>query len=247
MSRSALVTDVAPFPHTWYVPGLPSDLTTTLSSIPTQLSANIADRAQVKWIDGLRASGAKHEKTVAELRALLMRAARFECQRRSASLPVRGPELDDISDQAANDALVTIIAKLDDFRGESQFTTWAYKFVVFEVSKKIGRHFWRSGGAVVDDVDWEHVADRLSTVPQQRVEQRELFNALVRAVEQDLTDHQRKVFVAVAIAEVPVDTLAIELGSNRNAIYKTLFDARRKLRSSLASAGYTLQATPEPR
>jgi RNA polymerase sigma-70 factor, ECF subfamily len=204
------------------------------------VSANLADRTQVKWIDGLRASGAKHEKTLAELRALLLRAARFECQRRSASLPVRGPELEDIADQAANDALVTIIAKLDDFRGESLFTTWAYKFVVFEVSKKIGRHFWRSGGAVVDDIDWEEVADRLSTAPQ-RVEQRELFNALVRAVEQDLTDHQRKVFVAVAVAEVPVDTLAIELGSNRNAIYKTLFDARRKLRSSLASAGYSLR------
>jgi RNA polymerase sigma-70 factor (ECF subfamily) len=217
-----------------------------VGSIPILLPANTADGAVDRWIDGLRAPGAEHEKTLAELRALLLRAARFECQRRRASLPVSGPELEDIADQAANDALVTILGKLDDFQGESLFTTWAYKFVVFEVSKKIGRHFWRSGAAVVDDVDWERVADRLSAAPQHQVEQRERFDALVRAVEQDLTEHQRKVFVAVAIAEVPVDTLSIELGSNRNAIYKTLFDARRKLRASLASAGYSLQAIPEP-
>lgn len=208
------------------------------------MSADTADKAVVKWLDGLRASGAEHEKTVAQLRGLLLRAARFECQRRRAALPVTGPELEDIADQAANDALVTILAKLADFRGESLFTTWAYKFVVFEVSKKIGRHFWRTGSPAVDDVDWERIRDGLITAPQQRVEQRELFEELLRAIEQDLTEHQRKVFVAIALAEVPVDALAVELGSNRNAIYKTLFDARRKLRSSLAAAGYTPAATP---
>jgi RNA polymerase sigma-70 factor, ECF subfamily len=201
-------------------------------------------RTVVQWLDGLRASGAEHDETVAKLRALLLRVARFECGRRQASLHVRGPELDDIAHQAADDALVTILGRLDEFRGDSRFTTWAYKFVVFEVSTKIGRHFWRTGSTTASaDVDWEGVADRLAVAPEQRAEQRDMLEALARAVRRDLTDHQRRVFVAIALNEVPADALAAELGSNRNAVYQTLFEARRRLRASLAAAGYALQAT----
>jgi RNA polymerase sigma-70 factor, ECF subfamily len=211
------------------------------------VSADAADRTDVEWMAGLRASGVQRDTTVAELRDLLLRVARFECERRRGLLRVRGPELEDIAHQAANDALVSIMAKLDEFRGESRFTTWAYKFVMFQVSTKIGRHFWRTSSATVGEpVDPERIADRLATPPDQRAEQRELLAALARAVEQDLTAHQRKVFVAIALDDVPVDALAAELGSNRNAVYKALFDARRKLRASLAGAGYAVGATPEP-
>jgi RNA polymerase sigma-70 factor, ECF subfamily len=211
------------------------------------VSPDAADRTVVEWMAGLRASGAQRDKTVAELRELLLRVARFECERRRGMLRVRGPELEDIAQQAANDALVSIMAKLDEFRGESRFTTWAYKFVMFQVSNKIGRHFWRAGPATVGvPVDPDRIADRLATAPDRRAEQRELLEALARAVERDLTEHQRKVFVAIALDQVPVDALAAELGSNRNAVYKALFDARRKLRASLAGAGYAVSATPEP-
>jgi RNA polymerase sigma-70 factor, ECF subfamily len=211
------------------------------------VSPDAADRTVVEWMAGLRGSGVQRDHTVAELRDLLLRVARFECERRRGLLRVRGPELEDIAQQAANDALVSIMAKLDEFRGESRFTTWAYKFVMFQVSTKIGRHFWRTGSATVGEpVDPERIADRLATAPDRRAEQRELLAALARAVEQDLTAHQRKVFVAIALDDVPVDALAAELGSNRNAVYKALFDARRKLRASLAGAGYAVSATPEP-
>jgi RNA polymerase sigma-70 factor, ECF subfamily len=211
------------------------------------VSPDAADRTVVDWMAGLRASGVQRDKAVAELRDLLLRVARFECERRRGLLRVRGPELEDIAQQAANDALVSILAKLDEFRGESRFTTWAYKFVMFQVSTKIGRHFWRTGSATVGEpVDPERIADRLATPPDRRAEQRELLGALARAVEQDLTEHQRKVFVAIALDDVPVDALAAELGSTRNAVYKALFDARRKLRASLAGAGYAVSATPEP-
>jgi RNA polymerase sigma-70 factor, ECF subfamily len=211
------------------------------------VSADAADRTVVEWMAGLRASGVQRDSTVAELRDLLLRVARFECERRRGLLRVRGPELEDIAQQAANDALVSIMAKLDEFRGESRFTTWAYKFVMFQVSTKIGRHFWRTSSATVGEpVDLERIADRLATPPDQRAELREQLAALARAVEQDLTAHQRKVFVAIALDDVPVDALAAELGSNRNAVYKALFDARRKLRASLAGAGYAVGATPEP-
>jgi RNA polymerase sigma-70 factor, ECF subfamily len=208
------------------------------------VSADAADRTVVDWLAGLRASGVQRDTTVAELRDLLLRVARFECERRRGMLRVRGPELEDIAQQAADDALVSIMAKLDEFRGESRFTTWAYKFVMFQVSTRIGRHFWRIGSATVDEpVDPERIADRLATPPDKRAEQRDLLRALARAVEHDLTEHQRKVFVAIALEDVPVDALAAELGSNRNAVYKALFDARRKLRASLAGAGYALSAT----
>jgi RNA polymerase sigma-70 factor, ECF subfamily len=211
------------------------------------VSADAADRTAVEWMAGLRGSGVQRDSTVAELRDLLVRVARFECERRSGLLRVRGPELEDIAQQAANDALVSIMAKLDEFRGESRFTTWAYKFVMFQVSNKIGRHFWRAGPATVaEPVDPERIADRLAMAPDQRAELREQLGALARAVEQDLTEHQRKVFVAIALDDVPVDALAAELGSTRNAVYKALFDARRKLRASLAGAGYAVSATPEP-
>jgi RNA polymerase sigma-70 factor, ECF subfamily len=211
------------------------------------VSADAADRTVAEWMAGLRASGVQRDTMVAELRDLLLRVARFECERRRGLLRVRGPELEDIADQAANDALVSIMAKLDEFRGESRFTTWAYKFVMFQVSTKIGRHFWRTSSATVGEpVDPERIADRLATPPDQRAEQREQLAALVRAVEQDLTAHQRKVFVAIALDDVPVDALAAELGSNRNAVYKALFDARRKLRASLVGAGYAVDAIPEP-
>jgi RNA polymerase sigma-70 factor (ECF subfamily) len=211
------------------------------------VSADAADRTVVEWMAGLRGSGVQRDTTVAELRDLLLRVARFECERRRGLLRVRGPELEDIAQQAANDALMLIMAKLDEFRGESRFTTWAYKFVVFQVSTKIGRHFWRTGSATVGEpVDPERIADRLATPPNQRAELREQLVALARAIEQDLTAYQRKVFVAIALDDVPVDALAAELDSNRNAVYKALFDARRTLRASLADAGYAVGATPEP-
>ena len=147
-------------------------------------------------------------------------------------------ELDDLAHQAADDALMAIKMKVSDFRGESRFTTWAYRFVVYEVSSKLGRHFWRQRPARMDQESWEQLPDRLSVVPHQRAEHDEMLAVLRQSIETDLTPLQRRVFVAVAVNEVPMDALARELGSNRNAVYKVLFDARQHLRAGLAAAGY---------
>jgi RNA polymerase sigma-70 factor, ECF subfamily len=87
------------------------------------------------------------------LHGTLVRIAQGEVCRRGPRLRVTGPELDDLAYQAAADALVAITGKLGQFRGESRFTTWAYKFVIFEVSAKIGRHFWRPPGVPLDAED----------------------------------------------------------------------------------------------
>jgi RNA polymerase sigma-70 factor (ECF subfamily) len=168
----------------------------------------------------------------------LLRIARGEVARRGPRLRLTGPELDDLAYQAAADALVAITGKLGQFRGESRFTTWAYKFVILEVSAKIGRHFWRHPSVRLDAEDWDRLPDRFGFDPAREAEWRDLLAALHRAVDQELTARQRRVFVALVLNAVPLDTLVIELGTNRNAIYKTLFDARRKLRAALAANGY---------
>ncbi|HSS58977.1 MAG TPA: sigma-70 family RNA polymerase sigma factor, partial [Solirubrobacteraceae bacterium] len=133
-----------------------------------------------------------------------------------------------------------ILARIDDFEGLSRFTTWAYKFVIFEVSNKVARHAWRHHPPSAEDLTWDELPDRLAPRPGDRAERREQLAALVKAIEGDLTPRQREVFVAIALNDLPIDVLALQVGSNRNAIYKNLFDARRKLRACLAAAGYPL-------
>jgi RNA polymerase sigma-70 factor (ECF subfamily) len=134
--------------------------------------------------------------------------------------------------------VVAVIAKIGQFRGESRFTTWACKFVIFEVSGKIGRHFWRQPRVPMDTVDWDRLPDRFGLDPARESDWRDLVRALRRAVQEELTEHQRRVFTAIAVDGVPLDALAAELGSSRNALYKTMFDARRKLRANLVANGY---------
>jgi RNA polymerase sigma-70 factor (ECF subfamily) len=190
------------------------------------------------WLRMLAGTGPEREAALARLHEMLVRIARGEVGRRAPRLQLTGPELDDLAYQAAADALIAITAKLAQFRGESQFTTWAYKFVIFEVSAKIGRHFWRHPGVRLDPGDWDRLPDRFGFDPAQEAEWRDLLAALRRAVDEELTARQRTVFVAIVLNGVPLDALVIELASNRNAIYKTLFDARRKLRAALAANGY---------
>ena len=128
--------------------------------------------------------------------------------------------------------------KLGQFRGESRFTTWACKFVILEVSAKLGRHFWRHPAVPLDAEDWDRLPGRFGFDPAQEAEWRDLLAAVRRAVDDELTPRQRQVFVAIVLNDVPLDALALELASNRNAIYKMLFDARRKLRAALAANGY---------
>jgi RNA polymerase sigma-70 factor (ECF subfamily) len=190
------------------------------------------------WLRVLTGTGPAQEAALARLHEMLVRIARGEVGRRAPRLRLTGPELDDLAYQAAADALIAITGKLGQFRGESRFTTWAYKFVMFEVSAKIGRHFWRHPDVRLDAEDWDRLPDRFGFDPAREAEWRDLLAALRRAVDEELTARQRRIFVAIVLNGVPLDALVIELASNRNAIYKTLFDARRKLRAALAANGY---------
>jgi RNA polymerase sigma-70 factor (ECF subfamily) len=196
------------------------------------------DAESAEWARALADTGPRREEALAQLHGLLVRIAQREVQRRGPRLRITGPELDDLAHQAAADALVAITGKLGQFRGESRFTTWAYKFVIFEVSAKVGRHFWRHPDVPLDAEDWDRLPDRFGFEPAQEAEWRDLLAALRRAVAEKLTERQRRIFVAIVLNNVPLDALVIELACNRNAIYQTLFDARRKLRAALAADGY---------
>lgn len=204
----------------------------------TRATAAGLDPESEEWIRALGDTGPRREAALARLHARLVRIALNEVRRRGPHLRIVGPELDDLAHQAAGDALLAITNKIGEFRGESRFTTWAYKFVIFNVSAKIGRHFWRNPSVPLDAEDWDRLPDRFGFDPAQQAEWRDLLAALHRAVNEELTPRQRRVFVAIVLNDVPLETLVIELGSNRNAIYKTLFDARRKLRAALATNGY---------
>jgi RNA polymerase sigma-70 factor, ECF subfamily len=196
------------------------------------------DAESARWLRELSSAGAERDAAVARLHALLLRIARSEVRRRSPQSRISGPELDDIAHQAAADAVLAITAKITEFRGESRFTTWAYKFAILEVSSKIGRHFWRNPSLPMQSEDWDRLPDRFGFDPARASESREIVTELRRAVDEDLTARQRQIFVAIVLDGVPLDALVAQLGSTRNAIYKMLFDARRKLRAALVANGY---------
>jgi RNA polymerase sigma-70 factor (ECF subfamily) len=196
------------------------------------------DRETEQWVKQLRPGHPRRDQTVAKLHEVLLRVAFHELSRRRPQLTsISGPELDDLAHQAANDALMKVLASLDKFRGLSRFTTWAYKFVVFEVAAKVARHAWRRQPPSRHGLAFEPHADSVTPRPGERLEQQEQLQALSTAIG-ELTERRREVFIAVALNDVPIDVLAIRLGTNRNAVYKNLFDARRSLRARMAAAGH---------
>jgi RNA polymerase sigma-70 factor (ECF subfamily) len=194
-----------------------------------------------EWLSSLRGEGATRDEAIARLHALLLRAARFEVGRRQAALPhLRGSELDDIATEAADDALMSVLKRLDDFRGASRFTTWVYKFALLEAAVKLRKRAWQGREVPLEPESWG-LFPSATLEPDREVEQGELLTALQDAIREVLTPHQRRVLVALALNGVPIDVLAERLGTTRGALYKTLHDARRKLRDHLAAQGLAIE------
>jgi RNA polymerase sigma-70 factor, ECF subfamily len=210
--------------------------------VPTSSAPLSAADESRAWVEALKSRGPAYDEAVERLHALLLRAARHEVSRRRASLSyVRGEELEDIAMYAADDALMAILGKLDDFRGASRFTTWAYKFALLEAGVRLRRRAWQEREVVLDTDSWTRIA---ASTPgaDTNAEDSEQLHALSDCIGEDLTPHQRQVLVALAIDGVPIDVLAERLGSTRGALYKTLHDARRKLRSKMIDRGFPVEA-----
>lgn len=226
-------------------PAVAAGTTMQEASLPT--AERRMDAESQAWLDALSGAGREHDEAVARLHQLLLRAARFELARRRRELAGSLPgELDDLATQAAADALMAILRKLHTYRGDSRFTTWAYKFALLEAAVKARRRAWQDREVPLEDDGWAQLADRRAA-PDTDAETGELLEAMRRAIAEALTPHQRTVLIALTLNDVPIDVLAERLSTTRGALYKTLHDARKKLRTGLAADGHALDHPREGR
>jgi RNA polymerase sigma-70 factor (ECF subfamily) len=191
-----------------------------------------------RWTAALTEPGPARERAADALYTYLLRAARSEIGRRADTSRLSGAERDDLAHQAAADALVSIIRRIPDFRGDSRFTTRARSFVTFEVRVKIRQHNRRSLAHGLTSDEWDRLPSPRANTPEAEAEAVALKQAVMTAMDTSLTERQRHVFLGVVVHGASIEQLAAQLGSNRNAIYQLMFHARRNLRRHLAERGF---------
>jgi RNA polymerase sigma-70 factor (ECF subfamily) len=215
-------------------------MTATTASV-----APVLDVESREWVTALQSDGDTRRAALERLHDLLIRAARFEISRRRHAFPhVRGDDWDDLANQCADDAMVAIMRKLPEFRGDSRFSTWAYKFALLETSVTLRRRAWQGRELPLADEGWQ-VLVAPSESPATTTEASELLGAVRDAIAEALTPHQRDVLVATTLNDVPIDVLAERLNTTRGALYKTLHDARRKLRARLEQLGFDVSGVSD--
>ncbi|HET8559424.1 MAG TPA: sigma-70 family RNA polymerase sigma factor [Marmoricola sp.] len=191
--------------------------------------------AATDWVTALSLPGPEQDEALRALHALLLRAARRQVQRMAPMLAGSGGTVtEELANQAADEALMALLGKLHTFEGRSRFTTWAYKFAVLQAATAVRSLAWQDRDICLDGLD---PADT-DPAPGAYLEARDLGAAVRAALDTELTPHQRRVVVALLVDEVPIDVLAERLATNRNALYKTLHDARKRLRAHLRAAGF---------
>ena len=212
-----------------------------IGEAPPAVDRRGTDAESAGWVEALSGGGHRYHEAIEALHALLLRAARFEVARRGGSC---SGELDDLATQAADDALMAIMRKLPTYRGESRFTTWAYKFALLEAAVKVRKRAWHGREIPLEADGCVQHADRRAA-PDTDAESSELLAAVSDGIAEALTPHQRTVLVALTLNDVPIDVLADRLGTTRGALYKTLHDARRKLRAHVSEGGLALESTTQ--
>lgn len=213
---------------------------TGLGAVPLLVATQPAEEAY-DWPAALSSSGREREDALARLHRFLLRAAFHQVLRmRGALAGVGNDRIEEIANQAADEAMVTLLSKLSTFEGRSRFTTWAYKFAVLQSAVEVRRQAWQGREVPLDE---SFTPRERAATPEQYVEAADLAGAVRRAIDEVLTPHQRSIAVALLVDEVPIDVLAERLGTTRNALYKTLHDARARLRAHLVSTGHLVPTT----
>jgi len=208
-------------------------------------------RTNEEWLHDLRGGGTAQENAIADLRDLLLRAALYFFSRNLGDF--EGLNHDEILQRAedcAQDALMALMDRLQDFRGESKFTTWAYKFAINFALMSARHERWK--GVSLDELpfsnegaffEWALQDKSDGIAPDRSAVQNEVRETVQDVIEHDLTDKQRRVLLMMVFNDVPMDEVVRHLGANRNAIYKMLHDARRKLKSGLQARGFDVRET----
>jgi RNA polymerase sigma-70 factor, ECF subfamily len=195
------------------------------------------------WVAALSQPGAAQDDAMRRLHALMVRAAAQQVWRMRAALPDPSTHaVDDLANQAADEAMTALLGKLHTFEGRSRFSTWAFKFAILQAATEVRRIQWQHREVELRDLDVEAPPH---DGPDHAAEVRDLGQALTRAMRTTLTPHQRRIAIALLVDQVPIDVLADRLGSTRGALYKTVHDVRVRLRAELVATGH-LTATPAP-
>jgi RNA polymerase sigma-70 factor (ECF subfamily) len=202
------------------------------------------ERTNEEWRVALTSGAEAQAAALSDLRAYVLRAALYALHRRRNSLRDVAPtDIEQLAEDCAQEALAAILAHLDRFRGESRFTTWAYAFAVNAALVAARRERW--GRVPLDRLlDSRELVERLgsagaaSSDPQRHAVRGEILLAVRQGIERHLTKRQREALTAIVFEEVPLDELARHWDTNRNALYKLLHDARRKLKAHLSQCGF---------
>jgi RNA polymerase sigma-70 factor (ECF subfamily) len=197
----------------------------------------MVERTNEEWLAALR--GPEQAEALADLRALLVRGLRYALASRS-----------DVDDQNredfAQDALLKILNALDTFRGESRFTTWAQKIAVNVAFTELRRRRWQDTSleAITQGMSLDFVPDMLidrTAGPDQQAVQSDFLETLRRLIATELSDKQRQTLIAIRIQGMPLEEVARRMGTNRNALYKLLHDARQRLKKKMEEEGLSAQ------
>jgi RNA polymerase sigma-70 factor (ECF subfamily) len=201
-------------------------------------------RTNDQWLHELTASGALQESAISELRDLLLRAVLFFFSRNLGDFEkLSRAEILQLAEDCAQDALIAVLNHLSDFRGDSRFTTWAYKFAI-NMALMTARRERRKGVSVEqlfstdNGASFEWTLEDIKNLPDQATVQAEIRGIIQQVIEHDLTDRQRRVLLMMVFHDIPMDEVVQQLDTNRNAIYKMLHDARRKLKQRLQAHGF---------
>jgi RNA polymerase sigma-70 factor, ECF subfamily len=196
-----------------------------------------AMRSNAEWLAALRAGGRVQEQAFAELRLLMLRAIKAFLARKPAAA-YADDVLPQIAEDCAQESVLIVQAKLDDFRGDSQFTTWAYIIAIRVVLGELRRRRWRATAldeAVLGQALPSWPID--DPGPERGLAQRQAWALLGGLIETEITPLQRKALIAHAFQDMPLDLVAEWLGTNRNSLYKLIHDARKRLKAALLSRG----------
>jgi RNA polymerase sigma-70 factor (ECF subfamily) len=188
------------------------------------------------WVAALTAAGPDRDQALRRLHGLMLAAARHQVNRMSGLLPLASRNvLDELAHDSADDAVTALLGKLGTFEGRSRFTTWAYKFAIFQAATEVRRRAWASREVSLDDVE---LRPDTGAGPEQHAEAADLAGAVARGMREALTAYQRKIAVALLVDQVPIDVLAERLGTTRGALYKALHEIRGRLRTHLTATGH---------
>lgn len=208
--------------------------------VPPELA--LADAEPEDWVEALSTPGPGQDHAMTRLHQLMVRASHHQVRRmRSQLAGVGNDRVEEIANQAADEAMMAVLGKLSSFEGRSRFTTWAYKFAILQSATEVRRFAWLNREVELND---RTQILEPGPSPSSYVEAADLAAAVRLAIDTALTPHQRGITIALLVDDVPIDVLAQRLGTNRNALYKTVHDARTRMRAHLIATGHL--PTPHP-